>query len=420
MVSDPVTACPGGYGAQPPEEGWNDGFESAGQDREFYLFLPDEGVEGPRPILIAFNGTGEDGQSFSSRAHLTDFRDRGFIVAAPSSNGNGAVWPVWDGMRQAADLELPNADLDYFDELLACLAGHFSVDVHRVYIAGHSAGGIFTNHVLQRRADVVAGAIVASGVFSLTSPAGDQELDEAFALITWGGDDDAYSGSAEGVEVPQINFVEQASLASIFYDEQPNVGQANCHADVGHAWLSMINDWMIDLLLEHPDGLPGAAGLELPALPFGSSASCTTEPFVFVPPLQVECGESSVAGCYEFCQLTADCGVENPTVGPVLEAEINDLGFSGPDNAECAGCLTTCETTAVDAADAPVLACFAAAQASAECGAGIEGAMPLIDGVNDCCAGASESPFCQFVCGTILGNPVAAAFFPECSAIVGG
>ena len=245
-------------------------------------------------------------------------------------------------------------------------------------------------------------------------------MDESFVLVTWGGEHDAYSGGAEGVDVPEINFVEQASLASVFYDEQPDVGQANCSAEVGHAWLSMINDWMVDLLLEHPDGLPGAEGEVLPALPSGTGVSCTSSPFVFVPPLQVTCSETDPAGCTAVCQLAADCGVENSTVGPVLAAELGTLGFSGDDNEDCSGCLSTCGSTATEAGDAAALACFAEAQAEAECGGGIDGALPLIDAINSCCAGATESAYCRFVCETVLANPVARSFFAECAALVEG
>src|SRR5690606_25388096 len=99
LESDPATDCPGKYAGAPPLEGVNEGFASAGQDREFVLILPAD-TSAPRPLLVGFNGTGETGESFAARAKLQDFADSGFIVLAPSSNGNGTTWPIWDSLRQ--------------------------------------------------------------------------------------------------------------------------------------------------------------------------------------------------------------------------------------------------------------------------------------------------------------------------------
>ena len=159
-----AAACPRGF---VPEPGANEGFGAGGQQRPFSLWLPG-GATGPRPLFVAFNGTGEDGDSFFERAELDDFVDRGFIVAAPDSNANGSLWPVWDAGHLPGAPAAANPDLALFDALLACLAANLEIDRHRIYVGGHSAGGGFTNHVLRSRPEVVAGGIVASGIFSYT------------------------------------------------------------------------------------------------------------------------------------------------------------------------------------------------------------------------------------------------------------
>lgn len=416
LVADPATDCPAAFQSSAPAAGNNSGFEAAGQTRSFYV-IPAATGEGPRPLFVAFNGTGEHGQGFSSRARLLDFAARGFLVVAPDSAGNGTVWPVWDSMREPGREDDPNPDLEYFDRLVMCVAAHFEVDRNRIYIGGHSAGGIMTNYVLRRRSELLAGGIVASGVFSLTGPAEPMPLEETFALVTWGGMNDVYSGGAGGVAVPEINFVEQASLASQFYAAEPAVGQARCSAEVGHAWLSQLNDWFVDVLLEHPKGVPGATDLVLPPVPSGSGATCRAEPFVYEPTLMVSCPDSVTAGCYAFCQLAADCVVENGTVGPVLAPQVTMLGFSGDMNAECGGCVTRCESMATSASDTAALGCLATAQSAAMCGGGIEGARPFIDAVNTCCEGRTDSPFCVDVCTIIRTNSVAGSFFPTCEAL---
>src|SRR5699024_2333259 len=135
--------------------------------------------------------------------------------------------------------------------------------------------------VLQRRSEMLAGGIPASGVFSLTSPDPAVKLDPFFVVVTWGGDNDQYSGNAGGVSVGGFNFVSEASLASKFYDAQESVAEVNCRGEnVGHAWLSSLNDWFVDQLLAHPKGLPGKGSAELvPPLPAGAKARCNDAPY---------------------------------------------------------------------------------------------------------------------------------------------
>ncbi|MBI4700054.1 MAG: prolyl oligopeptidase family serine peptidase [Deltaproteobacteria bacterium] len=424
LAADPAKDCPQSFASAAPLAGNNEGYEAAGQSRGFWLILPPATFAGPRPLFVAFNGTDEDGQEFSERAKLADFAARGFVVVAPSSNGNGTAWPVWDAMHTQSQPDKDNPDLAYFDSLVPCIAAHFSVDKHRIYIGGHSAGGIMTNYVLQRRSELLAGGIVASGVFSLTSLPEPQPLDPMIVLVTWGGDNDEYSGGTSEVKVPAINFVEQASIASVFYDKQAAVGQADCHgANQGHIWLEEkntgMNGWMVDLLLAHPKGLAGSEGLTLPVPP-SPKVSCTTEPFVFTGGLTVECPTTTKKpGCEKICQLYADCAAENATVGSILEPQLTKLGFSGKDNTDCSGCVPHCEAAATEPADAEVLSCMTKQAEEALCGPGIDGALPAIDAINVCCEGQKDSGLCVDVCTIMLENSATESFLPTCVALVG-
>jgi predicted esterase len=383
------------------------------------MIAPGAEFEGPRPLLVGFNGTGETGKSFSDRADLADFAARGFVVLAPWSDGNGTIWPVWDAMHEESDPDTNNPDLAFFDSLVACVGAHRPIDKHRIYITGHSAGGIMSNYVLQRRSTLLAGGIVASGVFSLTSPQMPAPLDPMFVLVTWGGDNDEYSGGSGGVSVPSINFVEQASIASNFYEAEPAVSQANCRGDnVGHAWLDPLNDWFVDTLLDHPKGLAQKGTTVLTEVPANADAACTTTPYPFMSGVVVTCPPTStVDGCAEVCQFVGDCAVENATVGPILDPELQELGFSGPDNTSCGGCITHCEGVATTMADAEVLACMQTEQAAATCGPGIDGALPVIDALNTCCEDRADSPWCVDTCTIFLGS-AAESFLISCAAIV--
>lgn len=420
LGGDPATACPAAFASSAPVAGDNQDFEVAAQSRRFLMIEPPATFEGPRPLFVGFNGTGETGKSFSDRAKLEDLAAEGFVVLSPWSAGNGTLWPVWDAMHAADDPDTNNPDLAFFDTLVACVGAHRPIDKNRIYIGGHSAGGIMANYVLQRRSQLLAGGIVASGVFSLTSPEPAAPLDETFALVTWGGDNDEYSGGAGGVSVPSINFVEQASIASNFYESESRVSQANCRGnDVGHAWLDPLNGWFADVLLQHPKGLAQKGTTVLPPVPESAPAACTTTPYAFVSDVAVDCpATSTVDGCAEACQFVGDCVVENATVGPILGPELTNLGFSGTDNTECMGCVTHCEGVATTAADADVLACMKTAKRSSVCGPGIDGALPAIDALNSCCDGRADSPWCVDTCTILLENNAVPSFLPSCVALV--
>jgi len=402
--------CPAPYDARPPAAGENRGFVAAGQSRSFVLLLP-QGFSGPRPVLFAFHGTSETGARFVARAKLADFAARGFIVIAPDAVGNGSLWPVWDGMRKPETEAAANPDLALVDSLLACTATHFSVDRRRIYAAGHSAGGIFTNRVLRSRSNVFAGGIVGSGVFELTGR-NDATLEPTLAIVTWGGDNDTYRGTTpSGVTTPFFSFVEQASLASRYYDAQPNVGHVRCRGnDIGHAWLPL-NGWFAEVLLSRPKGSTGA--LALPAVPSSAPVRCSTQPYELPALPDVTCTSAPRAGCTQACQLFADCGAENRTVGPSIADELRALGFG---NGTCGTCPAKCDATETTDQDRVALACFARKQAAAQCRPGIEGASPLYAAVNECCEGVPQSTFCTNVCRALLGNEAASAFFPTCQS----
>jgi poly(3-hydroxybutyrate) depolymerase len=413
------TDCPGAYKTTAPRAGQNNQFAVDGQQRSFWIIEPEGAGDGPVPVFIALNGTGENGQNFSEEAaQLTDFAKRGVLIVAPSSIGNGELWPVWDSLRPEGTENNPNKDIDYVDQLLKCVAAHRPVDKNRVFVGGHSAGGIFTNNLIQRRSEVFAGAIVASGIFSQTSPDPAPDMDKMLVLVTWGGDNDKYTGKAGSVDVENFSFVPEASKASQYYGTQRNVGQANCHGNnVGHDWLRDLNDWMLDLLLAHPKGLPGNEDLELPPVPASSKSKCTTTPYAFTPTVEVDCPTSTTTGCQEACQIFGDCAVANDTVSGVLGAQLKQAGFSGTNLAQCGGCVSRCEQKAIEADDTEVLTCMKdqETQNGSRCGQGIDGAFPLIDALNTCCKGKANSGYCKDMCGIINTNAAAANYFKVCA-----
>lgn len=411
LTSDP-SKCPSGF-TDALDEGHHAGFVSAGQERSFDLLLPSSSFDGPRPLVFAFHGTGMSGAGAISDYRLAQWVDAGFVVVAPDSNGNGSVWPVWDALTLPTDPAHTNADLALFDDLLACVAGHYAVDAKRLYVLGQSAGGAMTNFMLSHRSTVLAGGIPASGAFDLTQPNPPLPIDPVTVIVTWGGSNDVYTGAAGNATIADIGYAEQAALASQFWEAQPGSHQIACRgAEVGHVWLAPINEWMRDVLLAHPKGAAAQSGWTLPPLPANAKASCSEDAATYAPPMTVSCPAATTAGCQQYCQMLGDCLVENGTLGPVVAEQVADLGYAKTANV-CTGCVAACEADARgSSADKTALGCFATAAPATKCGPGFAGA-DVFGTVGKCCA-QSGSKVCARFCATFEDSELFAPLLSFC------
>lgn len=411
-AQDPSTACPAPYDTVAPHAGSNVDFLAGDQLRAFELILPPPQFTGPRPLLLAFHGTGQDGAAFIRSARLAEFAARGFIVIAPDANQNGSIWPVWDGMHLPGTAPTPNPDLALADRLVSCTRAHYSVDASRIFTGGHSAGGIFVNHLLRSRSSVYAGGIVASPFFDFTKAQPEDyvdTLDPMTVIVTWGGDNDGLDTSESPTPISGLTFVEQAAMSSQYFKAQPAVGHVQCRGNnLGHSWLPF-NDWAIDVLLARPKGT-APTSLSLPPLPATARSVCSTNAFVLPPAVQTTCSAVPRAGCRETCQFFADCALENKTVGTALASELWGMGLAPND---CGSCVSRCDERATTAQDADVLACFIDKQAITACGAGFEGSFPLFDAFAACCNGHPDSNLCVDLCHNLSDSAVA-SFVPIC------
>ena len=419
LVRDPQTACPTAYKTTAPMEGVNKGFVVDGQDRRFYLKLPNAATfSGPRPLMFYFHGTGGKGTEFSNTTAEAQLLEAGFIVVGPYGELNGTIWPEWDGMRDLTDETRPNRDIALFDNLVDCLAGHFSVDAKRIYISGISAGGIMVNRLLRSRSNVLAGGLAASGVFELTGTSKPEDLDSMAVIVTWGGDNDEWGGKNGGKEVPGINFAEQSAMASQHYETAAKVNQVYCRGhELGHAWLSSVEPFMIEFLTAHPKGAAFSSAWTFKE-PGASDVTCGNDAASTDKNQDIICSANTTPGCGTYCQMFADCVVENTTVKPILAPQITAFGFGGPDQSDCSGCVSLCDSDVATGGDTDiaVLDCVELALQSKQCGAGIMGALSLADNVNSCCSDNTSSAICTRLCTEVLKNSSAQVFFPGCSA----
>ncbi|MDP6944835.1 MAG: prolyl oligopeptidase family serine peptidase, partial [Myxococcota bacterium] len=349
--------CADGFVESGFESGQHDGYEAGGQMRGFYLGLPDPALyPGPRPLMLALNGTGGTGLKAYNNYGGAGWVDAGVIFLAPDSNANGVVWPSWYSMIPPGEPDENNPDMLYIDSLLDCASAHLEVDEHRLYVSGHSAGGIMTNYVLQHRPDTFAGGVPASSILDLTAPTPALSMPPMAIIVMWGGDNDIWGGDseAESVAVPEFDFREQAAIASAFYEGVDGAHQVHCKgADLGHSWVHGADDFVRDFLLAHPKGLAQNPGWVIDDAPAVIEGACSEDVYEYEKAVTVTCDESETEGCQPVCQLLGDCLVENATVAPVLGPPLETIGFDGDD---CTGCVTTCEELTGDTADS-AMAC---------------------------------------------------------------
>lgn len=127
-------------------------FEPTGEEVPYALFLPGRyNKKKPSPLVIALHGAGVGPESIA--AGFANAADRaGYIIAAPMGyNQNG-----WYGLRGAADARTAEFSEQDVMNVLELVRAEYNVDPRRIYIAGHSMGGVGAIHIAAKHPDVFA------------------------------------------------------------------------------------------------------------------------------------------------------------------------------------------------------------------------------------------------------------------------
>lgn len=184
-VDEPVVREAPVYAERCPTitDGVNDGFFSGGMSRSFRAVLPDE-PEGA-PVIFAWHWLGGNAITTLNVLQLSALaRAENVIVIAPESRGAQFEWRFTDPPEN-------NADLQLFEDLLACASEQFDVDLDRIYSTGHSAGGLWTSYLTIHASEwLAATAVISGGANAATYQTPERQLP---VLIIWGGPNDTYS-----------------------------------------------------------------------------------------------------------------------------------------------------------------------------------------------------------------------------------
>jgi polyhydroxybutyrate depolymerase len=146
--------------------------QSGGMARTFSVYVPAKYVAAtstPDTLVFVFHGLTEtatgNGLSIDYISQMDPVSDaQGFLVVYPQGIGNS-----WNAGRCCGQAVSSNVDdVGFFDDMVAWVESKYCVDPKRVYAAGLSNGGFFSNRLACERANVVAAIGPVAGTLDIT------------------------------------------------------------------------------------------------------------------------------------------------------------------------------------------------------------------------------------------------------------
>lgn len=159
-------------------------------ERQFLVIAPEDAAPDERlPVIFLWHWLGGDAQDFYDRGDVQNaVNQKRFIAVIPEAReGLLFKWP-FTVIDSDADLQ---AEFQFFDDMLSCVAEQFSVNQDCVASTGVSAGALFTSQLAGGRGDVLSSFMSLSGgtgggtIKPWTAPARKMP-----AMVLWGGPDD--------------------------------------------------------------------------------------------------------------------------------------------------------------------------------------------------------------------------------------
>jgi len=158
-----ATASPSSEGAAPGvTPGASRGeLKHDGATRTYRLFVP-EGIAGGErvPLVVGLHGGLGTGEQFADNSQFEKAaREHGFIAVFP--DGVGRTWNGGNCCGQAARNDVD--DVGFLAALIEALSARLPIDRERVFMTGHSNGGIMAFRFGCERADLVAAIAPVAG-----------------------------------------------------------------------------------------------------------------------------------------------------------------------------------------------------------------------------------------------------------------
>ncbi len=154
-------------------------FESAGQKRTYYLFIPEKANPGPAPVILLLHGSGHDGKSLID-PWLPLAKSEGIVLVAPSASDPQA-WRI------------PQEGPDFIHELMEMVRiTHDVINPRRMYIFGHSAGATHGLDMGLLESEYFAAVAVHAGIVSPELQDVFERTPRKIPMAIWVGTDDNF------------------------------------------------------------------------------------------------------------------------------------------------------------------------------------------------------------------------------------
>lgn len=132
--------------------------------REFYYHLPKGYSGAPTPIVFFFHGGGGHALSFASDIHLVErSNENNFIGIAPQAINSHWNYGVKDQARGNYE------DVRFVNQMIEYMQNNYNIDRRRIYIAGYSDGGWFTQWLTYQIPEKIAAAGVVCALETIES-----------------------------------------------------------------------------------------------------------------------------------------------------------------------------------------------------------------------------------------------------------
>ena len=150
----------------------------SGVRRSYFVHVP-EGSDGttPLPVVLALHGAFSTARKFERESGLSLLADReGFLVVYPQGIGLGDLFRHWNSGHCCGKARKMNLD-DVGFALAAVddVARRNPVDRSRLYVVGHSNGGMLAYRIAAERPQVVAAVAAVSATIGGTPAANEPE-----------------------------------------------------------------------------------------------------------------------------------------------------------------------------------------------------------------------------------------------------
>lgn len=266
--------CPRFTGGPTNDTSLVTGFPSGGDMRSFRMLVPPsyDGSE-PWPVMFAWHWLNADSSSFVNQGELESAAEEmGVLVVLPdhleNANGDKTYFLNWP----FAEIWGADKELQFFDDMLACVDANFNIDPTQIHGIGVSAGALWVTHLAStEKADHFASITSLSGGLG-RDPTGVWNMMYAPrpykfpAIVLWGGPSDnliVVDFQDASIRLKQALIDDHHFVVSCTHDSGHAVPPIDRPADGGTRFRFL---WRF--MLDHPYGLPpGASPWQRAGLP---------------------------------------------------------------------------------------------------------------------------------------------------------